>query len=529
MSEDLKEDLHYYIHHYKVVSFAILAVVFYFLSFVIGFFLFRSNSDSIIRLSFAHYRHTTHFFFIILWCYLYFRTIRNIRYRDLTGHSSYTKDHAHYTRSYSELVDYFQDANPYQLDVSTLPIESWRDAEGVILGKVGMRLMKRDSDGEGNLALFGGPGTHKTTSQIIPTALRFSGSVLVIDIKGDILHWTRGKRKIKIFNPEDPLSCHFDPLHGIEAMSMTERESLLHSFASVIWEENPKDRYFIPGARDFFCGIALYMLHENIQTSFSEIIYALLHGNAIQWVKTIVNSDCKEAKNYLASYYGTNEVNVYGCYNTACVGIRDFTAGALDTLLDHSENTLSPQDLEDGYDIYIELPQDKIEKYSKISSIMIQTFMTSFLRRADVSSGEKARPIIFLLDEFAQLNFDWDILSTAFSTLRSKRVSLFVAMQSIAQLESKYKENYRSIINNCKYVSIMGAQDPKDRTYFQQLIGTEKVLKVTSSQNGKVVSRTVSEAREYIYQPEDFGNLGEDVVICADGKHIQAQKTNCFE
>ena len=63
MSEDLKEDLHYYIHHYKVVSFAILAVVFYFLSFVIGFFLFRSNSDSIIRLSFAHYRHTTHFFF----------------------------------------------------------------------------------------------------------------------------------------------------------------------------------------------------------------------------------------------------------------------------------------------------------------------------------------------------------------------------------------------------------------------------------------------------------------------------------
>lgn len=62
MSEDLKEDLHYYIHHYKVVSFAILAVVFYFLSFVIGFFLFRSNSDSIIRLSFAHYRHTTHFF-----------------------------------------------------------------------------------------------------------------------------------------------------------------------------------------------------------------------------------------------------------------------------------------------------------------------------------------------------------------------------------------------------------------------------------------------------------------------------------
>lgn len=111
------------------------------------------------------------------------------------------------------------------------------------------------------------------------------------------------------------------------------------------------------------------------------------------------------------SYYGTNETNVSGCYNTACVAVRTFNAGELNTLLDRAENTLSPQDLEDGYDIYIELPQDKIKKYAKISSIMIQTFMTSFLRRPDSSSGEKARPIIFLLDEFPQLNFDWDILS----------------------------------------------------------------------------------------------------------------------
>ena len=110
----------------------------------------------------------------------------------------------------------------------------------------------------------------------------------------------------------------------------------------------------------------LYMLHENIHTTFPEIITALLHGNAIQWVKQIVASDCDEAKDYLGSYYGTNEKNVSGCYNTACVAVRSLNAGALNILLDSSNYSLSPQDLEDGYDIYIEIPQDKIKQYSKM-------------------------------------------------------------------------------------------------------------------------------------------------------------------
>ena len=525
-----KEDIFNNLQHYKVIPFTVLAVIFYFLSILVGILFFQLSNGELFHFSLTFYCREAQLLFLVLWCFIYFQTIRNIRYQDITGRPSYRKDHGRYKRSYQELVSYFKDANPYKINVTDLPIGYWKYTEGVILGKIGRRLIKRDSSGEGNLALFGGPGTHKTTSQIIPTALRFSGSVLAIDIKGDILHWTKNTRNIKIFNPEDPNSHHFNPLYGIESMTMTERTSLIESFAAILLEDDPKDKYFVPGGRDFFCGIALYMLHENIHTTFPEIITALLHGNAIQWVKQIVASDCDEAKDYLGSYYGTNEKNVSGCYNTACVAVRSLNAGALNILLDSSNYSLSPQDLEDGYDIYIEILQDKIKQYSKISSIMVQTFMSAFMKRIDSSSGIKTRPIIFLLDEFPQLHFDWDTLSTALSTLRSKNVSLFMAQQSIAQLESKYGSNhYREIIDNCRYISIMSAQDPKSRTFFQQLIGTEKVLKVSNSQNNKDSSRNVTEAREYIYQPEDFSNLEEDVVIYMNGKYIQAQKTKCYE
>lgn len=41
-----------------------------------------------------------------------------------------------------------------------------------------------------------------------------------------------------------------------------------------------------------------------------------------------------------------------------------------------------------------------------------------------------------------QLNLDFQLLSQAMNTLRSKKVSLFLLMQSVAQLDGRYGEAY---------------------------------------------------------------------------------------
>ena len=61
-----------------------------------------------------------------------------------------------------------------------------------------------------------------------------------------------------------------------------------------------------------------------------------------------------------------------------------------------------------------------------------------------------------------QLNLDFQLLSQAMNTLRSKKVSLFLLMQSVAQLEGRYGEAHaREIIDLCAYISVFNAQDPK--------------------------------------------------------------------
>lgn len=457
------------------------------------------------------------------------------RYNRKTGRN-YLEDKKKYGLSYRELLDFFLSSDEYRLDTKTLPVEDWQNAEGIILGKVGSRLVKRASKGVGNLAVFSLPGGGKTTSQIIPSALRFDGAVFAIDIKGDILAQTRDARSsIKIFAPDDPAeSLHYNPLSGLASLSDVERKTEIEQIALILLPEGQDKggdgKYFTEGGRDYFCGVSLYLMEQNPHTTLPDIARAIVEGNAFTWATDIAKSSCTLAKSYTSAYIGSNEKNVAGAYGTAVKALRPFAFGALSELLDGSGECITPETLENGCDVYIEIPQDKIKLYAPVTTLIVQQFLTSFMRRSDSSTGEDLLPILFLLDEFPQLSFDYDTLSAALSTLRSKAVSLFLAMQSISQLTQRYGEaGFRSIIDTCAYISIMSAQDPQSREFFSKLCGTRKALKVGTSGGETSFSRSTQEDREPIFQPADFGNLGDDVIIVANGKYVRAQKTYFYK
>ena len=151
---------------------------------------------------------------IALWCFISFTLLRNKRYEALTGRY-YPKDHADFNKTYKSLVHFFTTNDKYKMDIDELEIADWHDADGVILCKYkdksgNYRLVKRDSDANGNLVSFGLPGSGKSTTQAATTAIRFNSNlknggcgVFAISIKGDLLNFVRNKRKnIKVFTPD---------------------------------------------------------------------------------------------------------------------------------------------------------------------------------------------------------------------------------------------------------------------------------------------------------------------------------------
>lgn len=528
--------------HYGVIQFGIIALILYlsfgFLYKTVWTFLFGSIKN-FLRISDITSVWIFLLIIVAIWTFCYFIFLRSTFYHDKTGRNFGT-DHGKFGMGYVELVDYFHDADNKRIPKEELPAENWKEAEGIILGHVGNRLVKRASDGVGNLALFSLPGGGKTTSQIIPSAMRFKGSVLCIDIKGDVLNWVRKhiKRKIKIFAPDNAkISCHFDPLGGIKKMDITARKAFIENLGFALVPDEPGDnaKFFVDGGRDFWNGISLYLLAQDINTSFMDIVNAILNDDPFSWITRVRDSEVYEAKIFLDAYYGANERNISGQYKKICDCVRPFTNGALAELLQAADDAITPKTLDSGYDVYIEIPQDKIQMYAPVTTIIVQNFMNFFMGRPDSSSGVKIRPILMLLDEFPQLHFNIETLLSAMETLRSKKVSLFLAQQSLASLSRRYGDDgCREIIDNCAYISVMSAQDPKSREFFQKLIGTRKVLKVgksdtTNSKSGGSSSKSVQQARETVYQPEDFGNLNDRVVIVANGRYIEADKCYCFK
>ena len=138
-----------------------------------------------------------------------------------------------------------------------------------------------------------------------------------------------------------------------------------------------------------------------------------------------------------------------------------------------------------------------------------------------------------LLDEFPQLTYGYKTISSNLATLRSKSVICMIIQQNLAQLQKKYgEEGTRAIIGNCHYQVILGSNDNGSSKYYSEMFGSQKVLKASdsvSSSDKNTNSRSIQQTREPIYYPEDFGDLGNDLILYANGKHCRCQKINCYK
>lgn len=561
-----KDNIRYIIFHYNLIPLAIFGGILYLTKLFVFYEICTSQ-----RIFSADPRYQKIYLVLSLicfftWIYICFTTIRSQHYKSLTGRN-YNKDHHEFNKPYSALVRFFTTNDPYKMDISKLEKTDWHDADGVILCKAkddknNYHLVKRDSDAPGNLVAFGLPGSGKTTTTAVASALRFNANrkdggcgVFAISIKGDLLNFVGGKRtNNKVFTPDKAEgSCHYDPLAGIQEMSPQDQRVFAENLAMIICPDEAGENaaFFVQGARAYLAGIVLYLLYLHDEgmrlgkLKFSDITDMILHNDVISITEEIAGSPCKVANEYTKGFMNSNEKNVAGIWSHLSQQIRPFNNGALRILFDGEGDCITPEFLNEG-DIYIDVPQDKYDVYAPAMALIVSNFLQAFMQRPDVSSGNDISPILFLLDEAVQLNLNFGLLSKAMSTLRSKKVSLYLLMQSVAQLEGRYGESHaREIMDLCAYVSVFNAQDPKSREYFQKLVGRRKMLKRSTSLSSSGGNKnntsgvSISEVDEFIFEAADFGDLNtidpktkstiHRVLVYANGKYVLGETTPCYE
>lgn len=538
-----KEGFSGFIKYYRLVPLSISTIILY-IVFRLGYGYVLSKFE-LLNSSLFHslYQFLFYIVFFAATIFLFYFTFTQRSYLYLTGRN-FRSDSRKYKRSYRDLLDYFIDADPHRLDTRSFSVENWYDAEGIVFGlDDNDRLLKIPSNSECNISVFGPPGSGKTSGLAIINAITFKGSVLAVDIKGDIYNFVSkySNRKIIRFCPDHPNafteSCTFDPLMGINSMSSTDRKLYLSSMATILIpdEGGEAGNYFSSRARKMFQGITQLLLKQNPDTSFPDIIHAILEGNIFDWVESAMESDCSEAKEQLSSFYGNNEKNITSAYDALTTALVDFSNPLLDHLLSKSSRSISIQDLENGSDIYLQISQEHLDAYAPLFTLLIQSLSTAFTKRPDSSTGIQNRPILMILDEFPQLTFSYKLINSNLSTLRSKSVICMLIQQNQSQTEYRYQETgARSILGNCNYQIFLGSNDTKSSKLYSEIFGQRKVLKVSTSETkskGDSTGRSIQEATEMVFPPTHFGDLPANgrMIIYFKGKYAECFKINCYK
>lgn len=402
--------------------------------------------------------------------------------------------------------------------------------KGFIFGKKHGKYVYKADTADGHILAIGGAGSGKSSCLAIPALQAWQKRVFAIDIKGELYQKTSHKRpSAKVFNPLDSDSPGYNPYYLLAGSRNQPQDAREIALALMPLPQDVQEPFWIEGAQNIFTGAILHFQHAGY--SFIDTITAIQSTPIEQLVSEIHQSEATDARFFVNQLVGMDIKTLAGIATELSNKIMVFaTDPDIKDCFSRCE-TITPGDLESGTDIYIQIPEHCLEQWKGILTLIVNQFLKHFERRPDAD----AIPVLFLLDEFARLG-KVEIIVNGLATLRSKKVTICILTQSLAQLDAIYGEAQRKVIaDNCQYKAILNATDADTQEYFSRLVGTYDKKKKSQNANyeqytgmgtGTGQSRTTEEKR--IIKPEEFATLGNIVLLSPFG-FFRVKKTPYYK
>lgn len=376
---------------------------------------------------------------------------------------------------------------------------------------------------EGNLLVVGANGSGKSRCIAKPTLITWKDSLVVLDTKGELydhnlILYESGivKRKPILFDPTKADGMCYNPFRDIKPNSDNAIELLWDIVISIYpFDVKEVDPFWRNSERNILMASLVY--YYDLGLSFIKIIIKVVSSTIDELCKDINGSDNDIAKRYIGDLSDLDPKNrasfSCGLRNTLSqLASNPYFAKAF--CGDEGSGCFGWSDLEDC-NIFIRVPEDKIEQWSIPVRIIFNQLFRYLMRRPDKYSMNGANNIqtLLLLDELARFG-KIELVTNAIATLRSKSVNICIMLQSIAQLDKIYGIYDRRIIcDNCQYKAILNVNDVESQKYFSDLIGTivKRNEDYTEIEDicGDIdsTSRHYSFHREPVIYPHEFATL----------------------
>lgn len=318
----------------------------------------------------------------------------------------------------------------------------------------------------------------KGVGVVIPTLLTFKGSVIALDVKGELFELTSRARKaggdaVFKFSPLDPerrTHC-YNPVLDIAALpperQFTETRRLA---ANLITAKGKGAEGFIDGARDLFVAGILTCIERGTPTIGAVYDLFAQPGEKYKLFAHLAEeSRNKEAQRIFDNMAG-NDTKILTSY-TSVLGDGGLNLWA-DPLVKAatSRSDFSVYDLRRKRTcVYLCVSPNDLEVVAPLMRLLFQQ-VVSILQRSLPGKDER-HEVLFLLDEFKHLG-KLEAIETAITTIAGYKGRFMFIIQSLSALTGIYDDaGKQNFLSNTGVQVFMATADDETPTYISKAIG----------------------------------------------------------
>lgn len=388
---------------------------------------------------------------------------------------------------------------------------------------------------DAHVLVAGESGRGKTQCIVLPTMATWTGSQIILDVKGDLYdHWrqlNRGVGKKCVHFSLGESNRKYDPYAplrygGTENLAGNARDLAM---ALIPLSPSVHDPIWVQCAQNFLTGAIIYYYEMGV--SFLDTMIQIQTrpiGEIIDDVSSGGNEAAKIYINKLGEIQEKVISNIGMELSNLAVFVTDSAIREVLPVAVEESDFLDWQEfstLREPVDVILTIPEVTIERFAPMIRLMVNQLIKTLEQRPqlDYLAG-KLPPVLIMLDEFSRIG-TLPAIKSGLRTLRSRGVMFALFIQSLVDLEENYGATGGKVIaENCPYKVILGASDVASQEYWSKLVGTvEATAKYTSLFSTPVIdeifsfSNPFSDTKVPIMEPAEFLTMQDVAVVTPEG------------
>ena len=357
-----------------------------------------------------------------------------------------------------------------------------------------------------NVLVVGGSGAGKTRFYAKPNILQCNTSYIIADPKGEMLRATaplliEKGYDVKVFNLITPSeSDGYNPFTYIRT-----DEDVIKLISNLIQNTTPKnasssDPFWEKSEIALDTALMLYLLHEapSEEQNFETLMFLIENASVMEEdeeyqspVDVLFEALEEEYPEHIAVkqwkiFKQASGKTAKSILISAAVRLAAFNLPEIARMTSYDNLELGTLG-EKKKAIFCVIPDNDNSFNYLVGMLYTQAFQELYYKADHEHGGELPIPVHFIMDEFANVALP-DNFERLLATMRSRRISVSIIIQNMAQLKALFKDSWESLVGNCDTFLYLGGNEQATHEYISKMLGKETIdtrtRGVTKGQHG---------------------------------------------